>query len=85
MQDTTKDTTDVARQLLSGPRPANGHAPIDPSQIALLDAWAAEITTRAKAAAWDEGFNRGFYDSLAGADRDASESAAVNPYEAQCP
>lgn len=34
----------------------------------------------AKAAAWDEGFTRGFYDILAGGDRDASESAAENPY-----
>lgn len=33
-----------------------------------------------KAAAWDEGFTRGFYDVLAGGDRDASESSAENPY-----
>jgi hypothetical protein len=36
----------------------------------------------AKAAAWDEGFTRGFGDVLAGGSHDASESAAVNPYEA---
>ncbi len=34
------------------------------------------------ATAWDEGFTRGFYDSLAGGSRDASESPATNPYEA---
>lgn len=38
---------------------------------------------QAKAEAWDEGFDRGFYDPLAGdgqSGRDASESAAKNPY-----
>lgn len=30
--------------------------------------------------AWDEGFDRGFYDPLAGSDKDASESGAKNPY-----
>lgn len=34
----------------------------------------------AKAQAWDDGFTRGFYDPLAGADGDASESGAANPY-----
>ena len=38
-----------------------------------------------KAAAWDEGFTRGFYDVLAGGDRDASESAAENPYRGLAP
>ena len=38
------------------------------------------IERETKAAAWDEGFTRGFYDALAGGDRDASESAAENPY-----
>ena len=33
-----------------------------------------------RANAWDEGFTRGSYDPLAGADRDASESDAANPY-----
>jgi hypothetical protein len=35
------------------------------------------------AEAWDRGFDRGFYDPLAGRDRDASESAASNPYRSQ--
>lgn len=35
-----------------------------------------------RAQAWDEGFDRGFYDPLAGSDKDASESLAVNPYRA---
>ena len=35
----------------------------------------------ALARVWDEGFTRGFYDPLAGGPRDASESAATNPYE----
>jgi hypothetical protein len=35
---------------------------------------------RKLADAWDEGFTRGFYDVLAGTNRDASESSAVNPY-----
>ena len=38
------------------------------------------FVARMLAEAWDEGFTRGFYDVLAGADRDASESAADNPY-----
>lgn len=33
--------------------------------------------------AWDKGFDRGFYDPLAGRDRDASESRAANPYRSQ--
>jgi hypothetical protein len=33
------------------------------------------------AAAWGEGFDRGFYDPLAGRGRDASESAVTNPYD----
>ena len=41
-----------------------------------FDRWLNEV----KAQAWDEGFTRGFYDPLAGADRDASESDAANPY-----
>lgn len=32
------------------------------------------------AQAWEEGFDRGFYDPLAGGDRDASESLARNPW-----
>lgn len=32
------------------------------------------------AEAWEAGFERGFYDPLAGSTRDASESAASNPY-----
>jgi hypothetical protein len=35
------------------------------------------------AEAWDRGFDRGFYDPLAGRDRDASESAAFNPFRSQ--
>ena len=41
-----------------------------------FDLWLAEV----KADAWDEGFTRGFYDVLAGGDRDPSESPARNPY-----
>jgi len=33
------------------------------------------------AEAWDEGFDRGFYDPLAGSSKDASESVVANPYE----
>lgn len=43
------------------------------------------IVNHEKAEAWTEGFDRGFYDPLAGhgeCGRDASESAAVNPYDA---
>lgn len=43
--------------------------------------WMDEQIQRAKAEAWDAGFTRGFYDVLAGSDRDASESTAVNPHE----
>lgn len=40
------------------------------------------LVEQARAEAWDKGFSRGFYDVLAGGDRDACESAAVNPYDA---
>lgn len=42
------------------------------------------IIRAVQAQAWTEGFDRGFYDPLAGhgsTGRDASESAAVNPHE----
>ncbi len=38
--------------------------------------------TRADMArAWEEGFDRGFYDPLSGGGRDASETSTVNPYD----
>jgi hypothetical protein len=46
---------------------------------ASLEAAAPHIAAQA----WDRGFDRGFYDPLAGRDRDASESAASNPYRSQ--
>jgi len=50
----------------------------------LASDWLAERERAASEKAWDEGFTRGFYDPLAGhgmSGRDASESAARNPYE----
>lgn len=58
------------------------------------EAWKADYMERTRLAleaatphllsgAWDEGFDRGFYDPLAGRDRDPSESRTPNPYRSQ--
>lgn len=56
-------------------------APMAGHILAALDLPARDA--RVAAAAWYEGFTRGFYDVLAGgASWDASESTAINPYRA---
>lgn len=47
----------------------------------VLAPFVESLLNAAKRDAWNEGFTRGFYDVLAGGDRDACESAAANPYD----
>lgn len=64
------------------------HPNVDPSCWDMLDDetqayWvekAGPVVEAVTAEVWDEGFDRGFYDPLAGSTRDASESLAINPY-----
>ena len=84
--DQTDHRTDPVQEW--GPEFGDVIAVVQSRAVSIEDAWAVLAAARpaiereAKAAAWDEGFTRGFYDVLAGGDRDASESAAENPYRA---
>ena len=65
---------------MSPGKPVGAHEALAAHQAAALSAAGFGLVADAKAEAWDEGFDRGFYDPLAGSDRDASESLAHNPY-----
>jgi len=54
----------------------------EPNPVIVPPTYTEAEMREAQAVAWDEGFDRGFYDPLAGSDRDASESLARNPYRA---